>query len=384
LLGGWLVQLKPLPGKYFHTTTQRKKPKSTEKPMSNRSRRRLNRSRRRVAMAAGALLAGAAIPIAAAGTAWADDTVTQTTPDKTETLTQLEHQGLLTNYAQAVVTAEGNGEAVEVSYNGKIVVDDNQGSTASTEATAKSATKDVAVAIGGGTDSTASGTGAIALTDGSNTGTTGGNSDTATAKGFGAEAIASDDTGTKVSATGTEAAAQAFASSNSTLTASGTYAYASDSSSTGDTLIAKGTGSEAFGGFNNTVTLTATGTAAFAVGLDSSNSSATATNTGPSSYVNADGYRGEAEVDYADGSKAIASGMGSYAQVDGTSYYNSHGVNISGSSAVDNNGTTTIVTASDINSTNGNVVHPEVTSLPVHVEVTPLTDVHVMPAMPLP
>jgi hypothetical protein len=32
-----------------------------------------NKSRRRVTMAAGAVLAGAAIPIAAAGTAWADD-----------------------------------------------------------------------------------------------------------------------------------------------------------------------------------------------------------------------------------------------------------------------------------------------------------------------
>ena len=32
-----------------------------------------NKSRRRIKLAAGAILAGAAIPIAAAGTAWADD-----------------------------------------------------------------------------------------------------------------------------------------------------------------------------------------------------------------------------------------------------------------------------------------------------------------------
>src|ERR1700742_2568739 len=42
--------------------------------MSNKSRRRNNKSQRRLSMAAGALLAGAAIPLAAAGTAWADDT----------------------------------------------------------------------------------------------------------------------------------------------------------------------------------------------------------------------------------------------------------------------------------------------------------------------
>jgi len=42
--------------------------------MSNTSRRRADKSRRRLSMAAGAILAGAAIPIAAAGTAWADQT----------------------------------------------------------------------------------------------------------------------------------------------------------------------------------------------------------------------------------------------------------------------------------------------------------------------
>ena len=42
--------------------------------MSNKSRRSVKKSSRRVSMAAGALLAGAAIPIAAAGSAWADDT----------------------------------------------------------------------------------------------------------------------------------------------------------------------------------------------------------------------------------------------------------------------------------------------------------------------
>ena len=91
-----------------------------------------NKSRRRLTMAAGALLAGAAIPIAAAGTAWADDTNT----DQTETAKQLEHQGLTHAEAQAVVTAEGNGTPVQVSYDGTTVVNDNQGTGPSTDASA--------------------------------------------------------------------------------------------------------------------------------------------------------------------------------------------------------------------------------------------------------
>jgi trimeric autotransporter adhesin len=331
--------------------------------MSTTSRRGATNSRRRLALAAGAILAGAAIPFAAAGTAWADDTTTQTTPDKTETLTQLEHQGLDATNAGLVTAAESSGEAVEVSYNGKIVVDDNNtGGTASTDAAAKSAAKDVAAAIGGGTTSTASGTGAVAVADGADTT---GNADSAKASGFGAIAISWDDLNTKVSATGTDA-------------------YAHDYLSNGDTFTAKGTASEVYGEENTNVTLTANGTTTEAYGVNSNGSTATATNTGPYSWSNPQGYYGFAEVENADNSKANASGMGSVAWVNGYSTYESTGENISGSNAVDNNGTTTIVTASGINSTNGNVVHPEVTSLPVHVEVTPLTDVHVMPAMPLP
>src|ERR1700749_3571672 len=47
--------------------------------MSSKSRRRANASHR-VTMTAGALLAGAAIPIAAAGTAWAADTAELAVP----------------------------------------------------------------------------------------------------------------------------------------------------------------------------------------------------------------------------------------------------------------------------------------------------------------
>ena len=110
--------------------------------MSGKSRRRATTSRRRVAMATGALLAGAAIPIAAAGTAWADET---------QTAGQLEREGLSPSEAKAVVAAEDDGTPVQVSYDGKMIVDANQGG-ASGDATAASGTKDVAIAIGGGSD----------------------------------------------------------------------------------------------------------------------------------------------------------------------------------------------------------------------------------------
>jgi hypothetical protein len=70
--------------------------------MSTKSRRRANTSRRRLSMAAGALLAGAAIPIAAAGTAWADD----------DTIT----------IAQAEKLAKA-GDPVDISVNGKTIKD---------------------------------------------------------------------------------------------------------------------------------------------------------------------------------------------------------------------------------------------------------------------
>jgi hypothetical protein len=70
--------------------------------MSNTSRRRITKSRRRVTLAAGVILAGAAIPIATAGTAWADD----------DTIT----------VAQAEKDAKA-GDPVEISVNGKVIRD---------------------------------------------------------------------------------------------------------------------------------------------------------------------------------------------------------------------------------------------------------------------
>jgi hypothetical protein len=104
--------------------------------MSNTSRRRATTSRPRITLAAGVFLAGAVIPIAAAGTAWADETGSQ---NQTETVGQLERQGLSASQAEAVVKAEKDGTPVQVSYDGTTVVNANiQGTGSATEATATS------------------------------------------------------------------------------------------------------------------------------------------------------------------------------------------------------------------------------------------------------
>src|SRR5262249_10626682 len=123
--------------------------KSKGIPMSNKSRRRVNASRRRLSMAAGALLAGAAIPVAAAGSAWADELIVPVVPvagagaasieqpsapvagpaaaavlaapTPVPTLEQLEAWGLSPTQGQAVLDANTNGVAVQVSYDGKVV-----------------------------------------------------------------------------------------------------------------------------------------------------------------------------------------------------------------------------------------------------------------------
>jgi hypothetical protein len=82
-----------------------------------------------------------------------------TSPDITLTATQLEtNYGLSTTDATAVSNAEfGNGSvaptAVEVSVDGKVIVNVNQGKGASNEAIATSGAKDndISIAIGGGT-----------------------------------------------------------------------------------------------------------------------------------------------------------------------------------------------------------------------------------------
>jgi hypothetical protein len=179
-----------------------------------------NKSRRRLTMAAGALLAGAAIPIAAAGTAWADDPAQA---DQTETTSQLEHQGLTKAEAQAVVTAENNGTPVQVSYDGTTVVNDNQGSGPSTDATASSDTgpKDVAAAIGvgseagagAGTNNVGGQVGFVPVPEGA------GEHDTSFANGAGAEAFTGNGNDDKAIAQGDSSEASSGAGSHDIATA---------------------------------------------------------------------------------------------------------------------------------------------------------------------
>jgi hypothetical protein len=159
--------------------------------MSNTSRRRATTSRRRATLAAGVFLAGAAIPIAAAGTAWADETGSQ---NQTETVGQLERQGLSASQAEAVVKAEKHDTPVQVSYDGTTVVDANQGGKPGSDATATTSvgsTKDVAAAIGDASSATA----------------TGGTKDLAFANGTNSDAFINDASDSKATATGTGASA---------------------------------------------------------------------------------------------------------------------------------------------------------------------------------
>jgi hypothetical protein len=174
-----------------------------------------SKSRRRMKLAAGAILAGAAIPIAAAGTAWADDIADQ---DQTETARQLEHQGLTHSEAQAVVTAENNDTPVQVSYDGNTVVNDNQGDTSSTEASAISGPgpHDVAAAVGGGSAANAGNAvggfpagnhDTAVATDGAGATADIGNHDTATASGAGSAASSGDGNYDTSTVNGTDSAA---------------------------------------------------------------------------------------------------------------------------------------------------------------------------------
>ena len=88
-----------------------------------------------------------------------------------ESVSQLQNQGLSHGQAELVYAAEqSGGTAVEVSYDGRIVVEKNQASGSSNEATATSGarTNDIAAAVGGGSDSSAKGAGAVAFADGAN------------------------------------------------------------------------------------------------------------------------------------------------------------------------------------------------------------------------
>jgi hypothetical protein len=428
--------------------------------MSNTSRRRATTSRRRITMAAGALLAGAAIPIAAAGTAWADDT---DTPNQTETVGQLQRQGLTTDQALAVVHAERHDIAVAVSYDGTTVVDANQRGTSgdASATTSVGSTKDVAAAIGGGSDSTATGgPNDRAFADGTNsTAQVEGASDSrATAIGTGSDAYVANQSGTGTLShdiatdTGGGSAqiyTQGAASGNLTYdvatasagalaridasvsigaaenadgdlthdTATASGVCASCTNPTGSVAVITGGGNEPVSDDTATATKggyaivenfgvadtlavthdTATADNGSAGVFDAGSSRAVALNTGPATFTYAAdgtiaGFTAGASVLYATDSTATAANAASIASVSGRGFIDS---NITDSHAIDLNGTSTVVRTSDTLEIMGihSAVTPEVVSgpsgaetvaVPVHVEMTPVVDVHVMPAMPLP
>jgi hypothetical protein len=295
-----------------------------------------NKSRRRMKMAAGAILAGAAIPIAAAGAAWADDTLTT---DQTERAGQLERQGLTGAEARDVVTAEKDGTPVQVSYDGQTVVNDNQSAAdaaSSGQATATSGgTHDVAAAIGdgstskAGTDATgapvtgdihdrafANGAGANASVgyDATYQGTGTVSHDTATANGDGSESIVSN--------------AGSAAVTNDRAIANGANSFASVLSLTGgtesvlhDRAIGSNGGTAVVGDDgSSTVQVThddATGNNGVAIVADAGDSKATAVNTGGFTEIlnNGDADVPGAFVNDATHSTARAEGMGSAAGV---------------------------------------------------------------------
>jgi hypothetical protein len=415
--------------------------------MSNKSRRRATKSRHRVTVAAGAILAGAAIPIAAAGTAWADD----------DTVT----------VAQAEKDAKA-GEPVEISINGKIIKD-----TCGADCSANSGTvgeHNKAIAIGTGseatvtdaTDSTAKASGGSeAIVE--NTAETGTVShDTATANGANSEArVLNLDIGTAsanvthdvATASGggtalvrnfdgsgvTDDTAKASSDGMTTIDNRGAGAVTDDTATTSnggigliendraagaishDTVSASGTsasGTNPLGISNSYAQITnESGTSSEPV----SNDKATATNGGYANVANdgdstvaithdtASGNNGATLVLDAGSSKATAvntgpaqltdiNGGGDNAVTAGASvsYATASTANAenTGSQAAVSGTTATYITGSSAEDTNGTTTQVtasdthEVNGMVVpHVEMTPLTDVHemhMMPPMPLP
>ena len=280
-----------------------------------------NKSRRRMKMAAGALLTGAAIPIAAAGAAWADDT---STPDETQRAGQLHREGLTGAEARAVVAAEKDGTAVQVSHDNTIVVNDNNSGN---EATATSGTThDVAAAIGEA--STASDS-------------TGDSKDTAFANGVEASATIYNATDSKATAEGSSS----FGAPSDAHIAGTSSVAVTDSSATatngGTAQVIDGLDSSATSGGNDHAVASGFGVADI---FDGSSSDAVERNAGTQAnpgVVNAGVFD-------ATKSDAHASGTNSVGQVGGTAT-----TPVTGSVAVDNNGSTTDVTTSNTFEYNG-------------------------------
>jgi hypothetical protein len=187
--------------------------------MSNKSRRRATTSRHRLTLAAGALLAGAAIPIAAAGTAWADDdtiTVAQAEKDaKAGEAVAISINGTThcfncagdANAPQADSGSAGEHNTAIAIGNGSIATDDTTGDTHDTAAaSATSATGGVGgtAEISFASDSKATATtGSTAEINITATGATGDTKDTAIATGAGTTADVEFSTGSTANAAGT-------------------------------------------------------------------------------------------------------------------------------------------------------------------------------------
>jgi hypothetical protein len=280
-----------------------------------------DKSRRHIKLAAGAILAGAAIPIASAGAAWADDT---STPDETQRAGQLHREGLTGAEARAVVAAEKDGTAVEVSHDNTIVVNDNN---ADGTATASSGTThDVAAAIGDGSTATDN---------------TGDSKDRAFANGAGTSATITDASGSKATADGMSsfgAASDADIGGRSSTPITDSSATATNG---GLAQVLNGLSSSATSVGHDHAIASGFGVAET---IDSSSSHATERNAG--SEANPGNFN--AEVFDATKSDAHASGTNSVGIVSGTNT-----TPITGSAAVDNNGSTTTVTTSNTFEYNG-------------------------------
>ena len=158
-----------------------------------------HKSRRRLTLAAGAIVAGAAIPIAAAGIAWADDSLTS-------------------------LVAVGDSQPMELSFDGQVLVD-----TCGNACTAISGTdNDLAIAYGDGSYAEADGGQGDKATasDGGYADASDGNNDTANADGYDTYAAAGDGNGDSATADGACIEAIAGEGNNDTASVTGYDSFA--------------------------------------------------------------------------------------------------------------------------------------------------------------
>ncbi len=221
---------------------------------------------RRLTLAAGAILAGAVIPITAAASAWADGLT------ETEDFGQLVGQGLNYYEAYEVVEAESNGLPVEVSYDGQVVVEDNEPTDPLLGAFAESGSgTDVAAAIATNSPAIENQTIADALL---------GSNNVAFADGGGSFALAGNEVPTSISnydtatAIGTYSFAYATSGSNNSATDIGSNSFAD---STGNHDITYDVGSGVGNGANS---ISAGGDNDFVIGFGNGLPNTDVVNTG--------------------------------------------------------------------------------------------------------